>query len=292
MSKSFRGGSLYFFFTLYEKGLGKMIQEKMLSLEQPLAVFDSGIGSYGVVKAIQEKLPMQDILYLADRASFPYGGKNRNQLVQIMEKTIDFLSGYHPSGIVIASNAPSIMVLEELKKTAKLPLFGVYPPLEEALKFSKSKHVGIMAVKSLVESDTLDQFIRTFSRHPENVAKINASPMVELVESGMFQFDPVETQKRVDQFIQGIQKKFPEIDVLTLSSTHLPWLREFFESAWAECTFLDPVETIIESLGGGTAGSGKIQGLVTESEGYDIATFKKLLEQLGADIPISVVEIK
>lgn len=269
-----------------------MIQEKILSLERPLAVFDSGIGSYGVVKAIQEKLPKQDILYLADRASFPYGGKSRIELVHIMETTIEFLSRYHPSGIVIASNAPSIMVLDELKETAKLLLFGVYPPVEEAMEASKSGHVGIMAVQSLVESETLDDFIRNHSRSPENVAKINASPMVELVESGMFQFDPEETQKRVDQFIQTIQKNFPKVDVLTFSSTHLPWLREFFELAWPECKFLDPVETIVSALGSGTVGTGKIQGLVTESEGYGVATFKKLLEQLGADIPLCAIEIK
>lgn len=269
-----------------------MTQEKMVLLEKPLAVFDSGIGSYGVVKAIHERLPNQDILYLADRASFPYGGKSRDELVRIMKKTIDFLFRYHPSGIVIASNAPSIMVLEELKTQVEIPLFGVYPPLKEAMKASKSGHVGIMAVKSLVESETLDHFIRNFSDHPENVAQINASPMVELVESGMFQFDPIETQKRVSQFVRTIQKDFPEIDVLTLSSTHLPWLREFFESAWPTCTFLDPAETIVSSLGNGTVGSGKIQGLVTESEGYSVDTFKRLLDQLGVDIPLNGVEIE
>ncbi len=34
-------------------------------------VFDAGIGSYAAISAIQQQPPRQDILYLADRASFP-----------------------------------------------------------------------------------------------------------------------------------------------------------------------------------------------------------------------------
>ena len=208
----------------------------------------------------------------------------------MMRKTISFLKGFDLSGIVIASNAPSIMVLDELKKTEEIPLYGVYPPLKEALEISKIGLVGVMAVKSLVESDTLTNFISQYTERPDRVVKINASPMVELVESGLFQFDPLQTQEKVNGFIQDIQKEFPKIDVLTLSSTHLPWLREFFESGWPECTFLDPVEKIISSLGEGTAGEGRVQGLITEGEGYGVEVFKELLEELGIQIPLSVVD--
>jgi len=258
-------------------------------VHKPIAVFDAGIGSYAIVTGIQRRLPKQDIIYFADRASFPYGSKGREQLLAIMRKTITFLESYTPSAIVVASNAPSIMVLDEIRQCCSVPLFGVFPPLQEALAASASGHVGIMGVGSLVESEALRRFVQHHAGKPENVALINASPMVELVESGSFLFSPAETQTAVTAFVDKIFRQDALIDVLTFSSTHLPWLRSFFEAARPNCRFLDPAEKIVADLGEGTVGTGQVRGLVTEDENYSLAGFRRMLGQIGLDIPLELV---
>ena len=258
-------------------------------MHRPIAVFDAGIGSYAVVAEIRNRLPDQDILYFADRASFPYGGKSRAELLQVMRRTIDYLSAFDPSAIVIASNAPSIMVLEELSQDVHLPLFGVYPPLREAWGLSQSGRVGIMGVQSLVESPMIGEFVAENSAFSDQVALINASPMVELVETGAFLFAPDKTQQAVDAFLAQVFTKYPDIDVLTLSSTHLPWLRRFFESARPQCHFLDPAKDMVARIGKGTKGQGKIRALVTEDERYDLETFRRMLSAIGVDIPLEPV---
>lgn len=258
-------------------------------MHRPIAVFDAGIGSYAVVAEIRKRLPDQDILYFADRASFPYGGKSRSELLDVMRRTINYLSEFDPSAIVIASNAPSIMVLEELSMDSHLPLFGVYPPLREAWGLSHSGQVGIMGVQSLVESTMISAFVAENSAYTEQVALINASPMVELVETGAFLFAPEQTQEAVDAFLVDVFTKYPDIDVLTLSSTHLPWLRRFFEAARPHCHFLDPAKDMVARIGKGTKGKGKIRALVTEDERYDIETFRRMLSAIGVDIPLEPV---
>lgn len=258
-------------------------------MHRPIAVFDAGIGSYAVVAEIRKRLPDQDILYFADRASFPYGGKSRSELLDVMRRTINYLSEFDPSAIVIASNAPSIMVLEELSMDSHLPLFGVYPPLREAWGLSHSGQVGIMGVQSLVESTMISAFVAENSAYTEQVALINASPMVELVETGAFLFAPEQTQEAVDAFLVDVFTKYPDIDVLTLSSTHLPWLRRFFEAARPHCHFLDPAKDMVARIGKGTKGKGKIRALVSEDERYDIETFRRMLSAIGVDIPLEPV---
>ncbi|MGP5307808.1 glutamate racemase [Vreelandella alkaliphila] len=260
-------------------------------MHQPIAVFDAGIGSYAIVAEIHKRLPKQDILYFADRASFPYGSKGRDELLTVMHRTLRFLESYTPSAIVIASNAPSIMVLDDIRQSTLVPLFGVYPPIEEALAASVTGKIGIMGVHSLIESSPLKQFIAHHAPNPDNVSLINASPMVELVENGAFIFDPETTQQAVTAFIDDVFQRHPDIDTLTLSSTHLPWLRTFFESAHPSCRFLDPAETIVAGLGNGTQGTGKIRGLVTESDAYNVETFQRMLQQFGVDIPLEVVSL-
>ncbi|TPK41849.1 Asp/Glu racemase [Mesorhizobium sp. B2-5-4] len=258
-------------------------------MHNPVAVFDAGIGSYAIVTEIQRRLPAQDIVYFADRASFPYGNKGRGQLLAIMRKTITFLESYNPSAIVVASNAPSIMVLDQIRQYSSVQLFGVFPPLQEALATSASGHVGIMGVGSLIQSEALKRFVQQHAAKPENVALINASPLVELVESGSFLFSPAETQTAVTAFVDEIFRQDAPIDVLTLSSTHLPWLRSFFKAARPECQFLDPAERVVAAIGEGTIGTGLIQGLVTEDENYGLPAFRRMLGQIGVDIPLELV---
>lgn len=259
---------------------------------KPVAIFDAGIGSYAVVDLLHKKQPKCDIIYFADRAHFPYGKKTADELADIMKLTFERLMHYDPSAIIIASNAPSIMVFDRVKEYSPVPLYGVFPPLEEAGQKSRSGFVAIMGVASMVTSEMAKAFVRKHSKKPENVALVNASPMVELVESGTFLFDPEKTQSAVNRFMGDLVTKYPRVDTCTLSSTHLPWLKSYFEKAAPNCNFLDPAESIIEKLGESRQGSGAIQGLVSESAEYRLEDFKKMLQMLDVRIPLEVISDK
>lgn len=182
-----------------------------------IAVFDAGIGSFDVVQRIRARSYAQNIVYLADRASFPYGNKSRHEMLITMRSTVDFLSRYHADAIVLASNAPSIMVLDELRKHTDIPIHGIKPPILSAIECSETKHIAILGVKSLVESVELKRFICRYSEGAQSVLAVNASSLVDLVENGNFLFNPEDTQQRVNKFIYELLAENPLIDTLTLS---------------------------------------------------------------------------
>lgn len=259
---------------------------------KPVAIFDAGIGSYAIVDLLHRKQPNRDIIYFADRANFPYGKKTADELADIMKHTFKRLMRHDPSAIIIASNAPSIMVFDRVKECSPVPLFGVFPPLEEAEQKSGSGFVAIMGVASMVASKMGRAFVKKHSKRPQNVALVNASPMVELVERGTFLFDPEKTQSAVNHFMDDLRTYYPLVDTCTLSSTHLPWLKSYFEKAAPDCTFLDPAENIIEKLGKSDEGSGIIRGLVSESAEYRLEDFAKMLRKLDVTIPLEVISDK
>ncbi len=135
-------------------------------LNDPVAVFDAGIGSYALVELIRRSQPQRDIIYFADRASFPYGAKSRDQLLSIMRSTIQYLTSLGAQTIVLASNAPSIMVLDTLKSEFAVPVYGVAPPVRTALATSHSGKVAVMGVRSMIESEELADFVRTQTDNP------------------------------------------------------------------------------------------------------------------------------
>lgn len=268
-----------------------MNDQNLPRLRKPVAVFDAGIGSYAAVAALQRALPKQDILYFADRASFPYGSKNREQLLGILNRTLRFLCGFDPAAILVASNAPSITVLDDLKDMVSVPVFGVRPPVREALERAKGRDVAVLGVQSLVESAEMQAFAAAEAGEQVHcVHLINASPLVELVESGAFLFDHDGVQEKVDAFVAALDAGHADIGAMTLSSTHLPWLRSFLEMSAPKRPLLDPLDSVLGAIVPlAVQGQGHILGLVTENERYTANDFQRMLEKLGIALPLHVV---
>lgn len=263
-------------------------QRELPSLVRPIAVFDAGIGSYAAVAAIRRRLPDQDILYFADRASFPYGDKSRAELLAILRRTLDYLDTFAPSAVLVASNAPSITVLDDLIGEIDRPIFGVRPPIAEALRDAEGGDVAVLGVASMIRSPELRAYADVqASANAERVYLADASCLVDLVESGAFLFDREQTQGAVDAFLDGLARSRPGITTLTLSSTHLPWLRSFIEQARPDWRLFDPLETAVDAiLPHATQGSGTILGLVTEDDRFSVADFQSMLTRLGVSLPL------
>ena len=210
----------------------------------PIVVFDSGIGSMSVIREIKRELPNENLIYFADKANFPYGKKSQIDLFKIVHNTIKYLERFHPKLIIIASNTPSLQIIDEIKLLTNIPLVGVKPPIKKAIKITKKKHIGIMATESSIKSKELDELIK--SEIPQNifVSKFNASSIIPLIEDGTF----LRNRKKIEQFITQILGNIDNIDVITLSSTHLPFIKDQLNLIYPHVKFLDPAESIVKDL--------------------------------------------
>jgi glutamate racemase len=256
---------------------------RIMTLHQPIGIFDAGIGSYAIVERVRARFPLQDIVYLADRASFPYGGKTPDELLASVRRAASYLCAQGCQAVVLASNAPSVMVLDALRAAVPVPVFGIFPPLREALARSKSKQVAVLGVASLVNSEAMKTYVRQEAGPDGEVLLVNASALVDIVERFAFLGDPAATAHTVRQFIDDIRRRAPALDVMTMSSTHLPWLRPFFESAASDVLFLDPADSVLEQLQPhASAGSGRTCCLATQTAELSLESFNAALHALGA----------
>lgn len=262
-------------------------------LHRPVAVFDCGIGSYGAVAAIRKLFPHQDVLYLADRASFPYGRRGREDLAAIMRRTLRYLDGFAPAAILVASNAPSIVVLDEVEGTVETPVLGIRPPIKAALAGAGMRGVAILGVRSLVESPQLLAYCAAEAgeRAPQ-VYPVDATVLVELAESGAFLYEPQRTQAAVEALLDALDARHPDIGAMTLSSTHIPWLRSYIEQARPDRALFDPLDEAVSALTPFTAvGQGRTLGLATENPDYTVADFQRMLDRLGIPLHMHTVRM-
>ena len=208
-----------------------------------VVVFDSGLGSLSIIKAIQ-KTSKNEIIYFADRKNFPYGKKSKKQLESIIKNSIEGLEKkFHPDLIVVGSNTPTIM----LDITSK-NVIGVNPPIKKASKLSKTNNIGVLATESAIRSKSLSNYIKNCNLPAKtNVYKINGSKLVELVENGKFIFDKNYCIKLIQNVLSNkiIKNK---IDVITLSSTHLPFLKTILVSKFPHVNFIDPADKVAATV--------------------------------------------
>ena len=207
-----------------------------------IVVFDSGLGSLSIIKPIR-KILKAEIIYFADQANYPYGNKTKLQLNHIIKKTIRSLDIFEPDITVMASNTPSLML-----QISSQRIIDVKPPLQIAAKISKSKHIGILGTKSAIRSKGLTDFIKKNNISKSiKITRINGSDLVDLVESGKFITNEKQSKKVIQSSLSNTLLRRP-IDTITLSSTHLPFLKSLLQECFPDIHFIDPGEIVAEKV--------------------------------------------
>ena len=241
-----------------------------------VVVFDSGLGSLSIIKEIQ-KISKTDIIYFADQKNYPYGIKSQVQLTTIIKKTINLLEKkFMPDIIVVASNTPSLMMNLATEK-----IIDVKPPLKLAQKKSKSKKIGVLVTKSALNSKGLTNYIKENNISKSyKIFKINGSNLVDLVESGKFLNNKKYCQKIIKKSLEQIIT-LEKIDTITLSSTHLLFLKSLLKKEFPQIQFLDPGNLVaIKILKKIKNKQSKRNSLKIFTSG-DVISFKNKLNKIG-----------
>ena len=241
-----------------------------------IVVFDSGLGSLSIIKEIQ-KVAKTDIVYFADQKNYPYGTKSQAQLSTIIKKTITLLEEkFVPDIIVVASNTPSLMINLVTRK-----IIDVKPPLKLAQKKSKSKKIGILATKSAINSKGLTNYIKKNNISKSyKIFKINGSNLVDLVESGKFLNKKNYCKKIIKENLENIIIS-EKIDVITLSSTHLLFLKTMLKKEFPKINFIDPGNIVATKVFLKIKNKQSKRNSLKIFTSGDVISFKKKLNKMG-----------
>ena len=251
-----------------------------------IVVFDSGLGSLSIIKEIQ-KIGKNDIIYFADQKNYPYGVKSQAQLSTIIKKTINLLEEkFMPDIIVVASNTPSLMLDLSTKK-----IVDVKPPLKVAIKKSKSKRIGILATKSAINSKGLTDYIKE-ENIPKSykIFKINGSNLVNLVESGKFLNNKKYCKKIIKENLENIVIS-EKIDTITLSSTHLLFLKLLLKKEFPEIEFIDPGNIVATKVFSKIKNNKSKRNSLKIFTSGDVISFKNKLNKIGISNKVNFLSI-
>ena len=204
---------------------------------RPIGVFDSGIGGLTVVRALQDCLPGEDILYFGDAARVPYGTKSPDTVIRFTRECVSFLAHRGIKLLVVACNTASAVALPALTRSLSVPVVGVIGPgVAAALRRSRGKRIGVIGTEGTVASGA---YRRGLQEVGDGWAFFEAPcPLfVPLAEEGWITGEV--PRLAAQRYLEPLLRE--NIDTLILGCTHYPLLREVIAET------MGPSVTLIDS---------------------------------------------
>ena len=188
--------------------------------EQPVGVFDSGVGGLTVLRALLEELPHEDFIYLGDTARLPYGTKSAETVARYSVRAAESLVARGIKALVVACNTASATALPSLRERfPQLPVIGVIEPGARAsVEASASGRIAVLATEGTVRGGAYQRAIEAL-RPDAVVTQIACQIFVALAEEGWSEGGAVDAV--TERYLAHVDAR---VDTVVLGCTHFPLL--------------------------------------------------------------------
>jgi len=189
----------------------------------PIGIFDSGLGGLTVARAVIDKLPDEEIIYLGDTEHTPYGPRAIAQVRSLTLSALDELASRGVKVLVIACNTATAAALADARERywidAGIPVIEVITPAaRQSVIATRNRHVGVIGTRATVQSEA---YLRALAAVPGMTVSQQACPaFVDFVEAGVTTGEEIEAVAR--EYLTPLKEA--GVDTLILGCTHYPLL--------------------------------------------------------------------
>lgn len=226
----------------------KLAMQTSTRTSAPILYFDSGIGGIPYAVHAINALPHETIVYLADRAGFPYGTKKPEAVLEAVFNALDrAIEHFHPKIIVIACNTATEIAIHALRERySTIPIIGTVPAIKPAAEKTQKGQIAVIATNRAVTEPYLDKLVE---QHANNctLLKLGASPLVSWIETSLLSASPEEKLRALEPYMKQVRDF--NADMLVLGCTHfLHMYHEFVAAGKPDITIIDSQNGITKRL--------------------------------------------
>lgn len=247
------------------------------SNNNPIGVFDSGVGGLTVLAALQEQLPNESFIYIGDTARVPYGNKPLELVAQYAEQISAELKDRGCKAVVIACNSASTATnFKQLEEKLAIPIIGVInATVEEAL--THNGRIGVIGTSATISSNAYGKRIKAQNREHWSRACPLFAP---IVEEGLA--DDKVAMLTTKHYLNDIPM---DIESLILGCTHYPYLKHTIQEFLPKVHLVDSAHAtakrVKDKLKKNDALTNAADGTTQYFATGDVITFKELAQRLG-----------
>lgn len=197
-----------------------------MNKNNPIGVFDSGIGGLTIVKELMKLLPNENIIYFGDLGRLPYGNKSVETINKFSSQTVQFLLKQNVKAIIIACNTISAVAKDTVKTLASsIPVINIVDSgAKLAIDTTENNKIGVIATLATIKSNAYPKALYSLSNNVEVFVK--ACPLfVPMIEEGFINHPALEIIAK--EYLQYFNNS--NIDTLILGCTHYPLIKKTIE---------------------------------------------------------------
>jgi len=186
-----------------------------------------------------KQLPNEDVIYLADTARIPFGGRAPQDILRINLEIMNFMVESGVKLVMMACGTSSSIAYPILFDRYQIPIIGlVEPAAEEAVNASRNGKIGLIATEGSVGAGFFQGAIKEKNQRALVIA-VGCPLFVPQIEKGDLESEETERMARV--YLKPIQEK--GADTLIFGCTHYPHLRGIIGKIMGpDVSYVDPGE--------------------------------------------------
>lgn len=261
--------------------------------DQPIGIFDSGVGGLTVAAALRRLMPAENLIYVADAARQPYGTKTAATVTRYARQAAHYLASRRIKLLVIACNTASAHAGMALRaEMAPLPVHGVVEAgAEAASRASRSGRIVVAATEGTCQSGAFPKIIGGLHEQAR-VTQVACPLFVALAEEGLGD-GPIADAIAKDYLGRHFDPRSESEcanDTLLLGCTHFPLLTPTLRRLTGpDVAIVDCAQAVAENVRDSLAASGMIRsgkepGAVTLQATDGLFRLARLAEKLLPDL--------
>jgi glutamate racemase len=248
----------------------------------PIGIFDSGVGGLSVLRSIREALPNEEMIYFGDQGHVPYGPRPLEQIQRFSEGITNFLLRQNSKLIVVACNTASAAALNHLRgKFPEMPFVGMEPAVKPAAETTQTGKVGVLATPATFQGALYASVVERFGAGVE-LFQHTCPGLVAQIEAG--DFESQTTRGILEKALHPMLEK--DIDTVVLGCTHYPYVIPLIQKIVGESVrVIDPAPAVARQVGRilevkGLLSDRKSKGRIMLFTSGDIDSLKSVLPKL------------
>lgn len=251
-----------------------------LSPQQPIGIFDSGVGGLTVAHAIKTHLPNEEIIYFGDTFHLPYGDKSKESVIFYSLKISDFLKERNCKVILIACNTASAIAYEQVRDHIRdnaLVLNVIDPVVEYIAGSVRNGKIGVIGTKGTINSKA---YVKKLHEKNErlNVVSLSTPLLVPMIEEG-FIYDDI-SNAIIRSYLSHDSLK--SINLLILGCTHYPIIKRQIEKYYNfNVEVIDSGKMVADSLNKVLCRENLLNTLVEPNHQFFISDFTDYFSRIA-----------
>jgi glutamate racemase len=199
--------------------------------DNPIGIFDSGIGGLSVLSEAINVLPNEDFIYFCDEKHAPYGSRKPAELKNLIDEAVSFLIEKKVKAMVLACNTATSISIDYLREKYPIPIIGMEPAVKPAIGESKAGKVVVLATPVTLEQEKFSKLKEKIDKFHE-VIVLPAANLAGMIEEHLVENNGKKVySEKIESYLEKLfsHLDLSDISAVVLGCTHYIFIKPYLK---------------------------------------------------------------